>query len=120
MKNKLTDLCGNSLLQNDFKNTLCEIRLGAQIASADLRVYDPFFCDGANNMHSGSMKFATHLNHISHLETSSGTNWSNRWTYRAFVINARPDQIAPADLRVYDLYFCDGTVVTHFKELGFI
>ena len=26
-KNKLTDLCGNRLLQNDFKNTLCEINL---------------------------------------------------------------------------------------------
>jgi hypothetical protein len=24
IKNKLTDLCGNRLLQNDFNNTLCE------------------------------------------------------------------------------------------------
>ena len=26
VKNKLTDLCGNQLLQNDFKNALCEIK----------------------------------------------------------------------------------------------
>ena len=26
IKNKLTDFCGNRLLQNDFKNTLCEIK----------------------------------------------------------------------------------------------
>ena len=27
MKNTSTDLCGNGLLQNDFTNALCEIRL---------------------------------------------------------------------------------------------
>ena len=29
---------------------------------------------------SGSMKVATHLDHISHINTASGTNSSNSWT----------------------------------------
>ena len=31
MKNKLTDLCGNRLLQNDFINTLCETNSPADV-----------------------------------------------------------------------------------------
>ena len=31
--------------------------------------------------YSGSMKTATHLDRISHRKITSGTNWSNRWTY---------------------------------------
>jgi len=29
--------------------------------------------------YSGSMKITTHLDHIGHCKTSSGTNWSYRW-----------------------------------------
>ena len=29
-------------------------------------------------------KNSTHLDHISHCNIASGTNWSNRWTYRVF------------------------------------
>ena len=32
---------------------------------------------------------------------------------------SRREQIAASDLRVYDPYYCDGAVVSHFKELGF-
>jgi len=32
--------------------------------------------------YSGPMKITTHLDHISHCKTASGTNWSNKWTYR--------------------------------------
>ena len=37
------------------------------------------------------MKIITHLDHISHSKTASGTNLSNRWTYRAFITNIRQD-----------------------------
>ena len=39
--------------------------------------------------YSGSMKITPHLDHIRHCKTASGTNWSNRWTYRVFMINTR-------------------------------
>ena len=32
--------------------------------------------------YSGSMKTTAHMDHISHCKTTSGTDWSNRWTYR--------------------------------------
>ena len=35
----------------------------------------------------GSMKITTHLDHICHLTAPPGTNWSNRWTKRVFMIN---------------------------------
>jgi len=41
--------------------------------------------------YSGSMKITTHLDHISHCKTASGTNWSNRWTSRVFIINTHRD-----------------------------
>ena len=37
--------------------------------------------------YSGSMKTATHLDHISQCRTASGTNKSNRWTYQVLIIN---------------------------------
>jgi hypothetical protein len=43
---------------------------------------------------SGSMKFTTRLDHNSHRKTASGTNWSNRWTYR---IPVRADFVAVPD-----------------------
>jgi len=39
--------------------------------------------------YSGSIKITTHLDHISHCKEISGTNLSNRWTYRLFIINTR-------------------------------
>jgi len=41
--------------------------------------------------YSDSVKITTHLNHISHCKTASGTNRSNRWTDRIFIINTRRD-----------------------------
>ena len=51
--------------------------------------------------HSDSMKFTTHLDHISHCRTASGTNWSNRWTYPVLgiIINARRDLMPWSPLR---------------------
>ena len=40
---------------------------------------------------SGSITITTHLDRISHCETASGTNWSNRWTYRVLIMNTRRD-----------------------------
>ena len=37
------------------------------------------------------MKNSTHLYHISHYKTASGTNWSHRWTYQVFIINTHRD-----------------------------
>jgi hypothetical protein len=41
--------------------------------------------------YSGFMKITTHLDHISHCKTASGTNWSTGWTYRVFIMNTRSD-----------------------------
>ena len=43
--------------------------------------------------YSGSMKITTHLDHIGHWKTASGTTWSNSWTHRVFIINTRRDDI---------------------------
>jgi hypothetical protein len=37
------------------------------------------------------MNVAAHLDHISHCKTASGTNWSNKWTYRVSIMNTRRD-----------------------------
>ena len=37
---------------------------------------------------SGLIKIITHLNRSSHRKTTSGTNWSNRWTYRVLFITS--------------------------------
>ena len=36
IKNKLTNLCGNGLLQDDFKTTLCEINLPGQAQAEEV------------------------------------------------------------------------------------
>ena len=41
--------------------------------------------------HSGSTKITTHLDHISHRKAASGKDFSNRWTYRVFIIHTRRD-----------------------------
>ena len=43
------------------------------------------------DIHSGSTKITTHLDHISHCKTTSGTNWSIGWRYRGFIISTRRD-----------------------------
>ena len=48
--------------------------------------------------YSGSMKITSHLDHVSHCKTASGTNWSNRWTSRVSMINTRPNEIPLAAL----------------------
>ena len=40
-----------------------------------------------------ALKITTHLNHLSHCKTMSGTNWSNMWTYRVSIIITRRDWI---------------------------
>ena len=52
---------------------------------------------GTYDEYSCAMKLTTRLDHISHCKTASGTNWSNRWTYRVSTINTRPDQIIAID-----------------------
>ena len=47
--------------------------------------------------YSGSTKITTHLDHISHRKMTSGINWSNRWTCRAFIINTRRDSILTSE-----------------------
>ena len=37
------------------------------------------------------MKITTCLRHISHCKIAFGTSWSNRWTYRVFIIHTRRD-----------------------------
>ena len=55
------------------------------------RPHPNFIRTSVCDKHSGSTKFTTRLDHISHCQTASGTNRSNRWTYRVFIINAHRD-----------------------------
>jgi hypothetical protein len=59
----------------------------------NLEFPEDFIRTGIYDEYSGLMKITTHLDHISHCKTVSGTNWSNRWTYRVFIINTRRDEI---------------------------
>jgi hypothetical protein len=49
---------------------------------------------------SGSTNITTHLNHISHCETSFGANWLNRWTNRVCIINTRANGFRSATPRI--------------------
>jgi len=44
-----------------------------------------------HDKYSGSTKINTHLDHISHCKTTSGTHGSNKWTHRVFFINTHRD-----------------------------
>ena len=41
--------------------------------------------------YSGATKITSHLVHISHCKTASGTDWSNGWTYRVFILITHRD-----------------------------
>ena len=41
----------------------------------------------------------THLDHISHCETSPGTNWLKRWTYRVCIVDTRHNDIGAIFMR---------------------
>ena len=43
----------------------------------------------------GSLKISQRLDHISHCKTASG-KWSNRWTYRVFIMKTCRYWIKPA------------------------
>ena len=70
---------------------------GAFVVCADL-TGRAFLIDTA-----AQLKMNTHLDHISHFQTVSGTNCSKRWTYRVFIINTRRNQIS-LDLILYGSY----------------
>ena len=61
---------------SDFSGT------GDNISRVSNTLIQTSVCD----KYSGSIKITTHLDHISHCETESGTNSLNRWTYRVFII----------------------------------
>ena len=72
------------------------------------------------------MKITTHLDHISHCQTTSGTNWSNRWTYRVSIINSRRGliQLLPRGAHAHqNVLFCvrgtnlRGSVIVVVQEM---
>ena len=52
-------------------------------------VLDDLIRTSVYDEYSGATTIATHLDHIGHCKTVSGPYRSNRWTYRAFIINTR-------------------------------
>ena len=60
-------------------------------SAGPMDVLTDFIWTSIYDKYPGSIKITTHLDHIRHCKAASGTNWSNRWTYRAFIINARCD-----------------------------
>ena len=77
------------------------------------------------------MKISTHLNHASHGKIASGSNWSNRWTYRIFIINTRSldgagkvigsDRLSRKDLirtSIYDNYSGAMKITTHLNHIS--
>ena len=70
-----------------------------EIFGAEKRSGSPnFIRTSVYDKHSGSMEITTHLDEISRCKTASGTNWSNRWTYRVFIIKTRRDQMSEPKL----------------------
>ena len=65
----------------------------------------------ADSKYSGSMKITTHLDHNSHCQTASGTNWSNIWTYRVFIMNTRRRMVCRRMVGVVPQ-------VSHIGEMG--
>ena len=59
------------------------------------------------------MQITTHLDHITHCKTAFGTNWSNRRTYRVFIINTHP--IRSAVERIWQIHDSPGQI----PALGF-
>ena len=58
-----------------------------------LDTFVPYFIGSICDKNPGSTKITTRLRYISRCETTSGTNWFNRWTYRISIINTRRDEI---------------------------
>ena len=54
-------------------------------------IYDKF---------SGLMKVDTHLDHISRCKAAFGTNCSNKWTYRVFIVKTRRDEVLLDEVQV--------------------
>ena len=50
-----------------------------------------FIRTSLDDKYPSSMKIATPLDHVSHCKSASVTNWSNRWTFRVFIINTCRD-----------------------------
>ena len=61
-------------------------------AAAQKRCANDVFRTSIYDKYSRPIKITTHLYHVGHCQTTSGTNWSNRWTYRVFIVNTRSDQ----------------------------
>ena len=61
-------------------NTLCEIKPYPRAAEPR---------DGGRGEEDRARPL--HPDHYTHCKTASGTNWSNRWNHRVFVIDTRRD-----------------------------
>ena len=49
------------------------------------------------------LEVITHLDHISHFRTTSGSNWSSRWTYRILeILTATKFDVAGVGMRRWD------------------
>jgi hypothetical protein len=75
----------------NFRNSRLLKRVDASIGRLHTRLLLDSIWTVIHDKHSGSMKINTHLDHISHRKTKFGTNSSDRWTYRVFIINTRHD-----------------------------
>ena len=64
---------------------------GTQRGPASRRYQIDLTRPSLNDEYWCSMTITSHLDHISDYKISSGKNRSNRWTYRVFIMNARPD-----------------------------
>ena len=72
------ELRGSEAKIRDLDEQLALLRPSPKITLTRTSIYDT---------DSGSMKITTHLDHASLCEIASGTNWSNRWTCRLFIMN---------------------------------
>ena len=60
---------------------LRSVNVSAEISQLNLLLAGDFIRMSIYDNYSGSIKITTHLDHIRHCKTASGTNVLNGWTY---------------------------------------
>ena len=101
-----------AMFQSIWSHQFDSVRLGS---SPPQKLTD-FIRTTIHDQYSHSMKITTRLDQISDCKTASGTNWSNRWTYRVFFIDTRRDQISTVHLACRSENNLKVTPSTQFKN----
>ena len=96
LRGGLTDLSSSVAAKSSVSNaSICTTRrrIPARASTDQGAGKGDFIRTSTCDKYSNPMKITTHLDYMSRWKAASGTNRSNRWTYRVFIINTRCDYI---------------------------